>query len=265
MQKKPYILITNDDGIEALGLAALYQAVSSFAEIVIVAPASEQSGVGAGISLRNPLQIQSVPWPNNTAAWKVTGTPADCVRLGLYTILKRTPDLILSGINRGSNAGRTVLYSGTVGAVIEGTMKNVPGIAFSCVNYKNPNYEQFKEFIQPIVSQCLTHCLPQGTLLNVNFPNVEKIQGVKLAHQGMGYWMEDPEQRLHPEGHEYYWLGGKWSTYPEKQESDVYLLEQGYITAVPIHVNQMTDKALVQERKQHFERFVNSGSALTEL
>ena len=265
MQKKPYILITNDDGIEAPGLFALYQAICNFAEVVIIAPASEQSGVGAGISLRNPLQIQSVIWPTNTAAWKVTGTPADCVRLGLHTILERTPDLILSGINRGSNAGRTVLYSGTVGAVIEGTMKNVPGIAFSSVNYKNPNYEQFKEFVQPIASQCLTQPLPKGTLLNVNFPNTEKIQGIKLAHQGMGYWMEDPEQRLHPEGHEYYWLGGKWSTYEEDEGSDVYLLEKGYVTAVPIHINELTDKALLLERKQPFEHFVNSKPTLTEL
>lgn len=265
MQKKPYILITNDDGIEAPGLFALYQAVCNFAEVVVIAPASEQSGVGAAISLRNPLQIQPVLWPNNPAAWKVTGTPADCVRLGLHTILDRTPDLILSGINRGSNAGRTILYSGTVGAVIEGTMKNVPGIAFSSVNYKNPNYEQFKEFVQPIALQCLTQPLPKGTLLNVNFPNAEKIQGIKLAHQGMGYWMEDPEQRLHPEGHEYYWLGGKWSTHEEEEGSDVYLLEKGYVTAVPIHVNQLTDKALLAERKQPFEHFVNSKSTLTEL
>lgn len=265
MQKKPYILITNDDGIEAPGLIALYQAVCTFAEVAIVAPASEQSGVGAGISLRNPLQIQTVLWPNNAPAWKVTGTPADCVRLGLYTILDRTPDLILSGINRGSNAGRTVLYSGTIGAVIEGTMKNVPGIAFSSVNYKDPNYEQFKDFIQPIALQCLAHPLPKGTLLNVNFPKTEKIQGVKLAHQGMGYWMEDPEQRLHPEGHEYYWLGGKWSAYEEDKESDVYLLEKGYVTAVPIHINQLTDHALLLERKQRFENSVNSSSAFTEL
>lgn len=265
MQKKPYILITNDDGIEASGLLALYQAVCDFAEVVIIAPASEQSGVGTAISLRNPLQIQPVVWPNKAAAWKVTGTPADCVRLGLYTILDRTPDLILSGINRGSNAGRTVLYSGTVGAVIEGTMKNVPGIAFSSVNYQNPNYDQFKEFIQPIALQCLTQPLPKGTLLNVNFPNVEKIQGVKLAHQGMGYWMEDPEQRLHPEGHEYYWLGGKWSAHDEEEESDVYLLEKGYITAVPIYIDQLTDKALLLERKKNFEHFVNSKPIFTEL
>lgn len=264
MQKKPYLLITNDDGIEAPGLFALYRAVCNFAEVVIIAPASEQSGVGAAISLRNPLQIQSVSWPNNPAVWKITGTPADCVRLGLHTILDRRPDLILSGINRGSNAGRTILYSGTVGAVIEGTMKDVPGIAFSSVNYKNPNYEQFKEFVQPIVLQCLTQPMPKGTLLNVNFPNAEKIQGIKLAYQGMGYWMEDPEQRLHPEGHEYYWLGGKWSTHEEEEGSDVYLLEKGYITAVPIHVNQLTDKTLLAERKQLFEHFVNSKSTLTE-
>lgn len=265
MQKKPYILITNDDGIDALGLIALYQAICDFAEVVIIAPASEQSGVGAGISLRNPLQIQPVSWPNNTAAWKVTGTPADCVRLGLHTILDRTPNLILSGINRGSNAGRTIFHSGTVGAVIEGTMKNVPGIAFSSVDYKNPNYEQFKEFVQPIALQCLTQPLPKGTLLNVNFPNVKKIQGIKLAHQGMGYWMENPEQRFHPEGHEYYWLGGKWNTHEEEEESDVYLLEKGYVTAVPIYINQLTDKALLLEIKHFFEHSVNSRPNFTEL
>jgi 5'-nucleotidase len=255
---KPRILITNDDGIDAPGIKHLWQALADHADLYIVAPASEKSGVGLAVTLRDPIQITPVSWDRNTPAWKVTGTPADCVRMALSVILDSPPDLIVSGINRGANSGRTVLYSGTIGGVIEGTLKNVPGIAFSCVEYDHPDYQVTERFIAPLVKHVLAHPLPKGTLLNVNFPDSKEILGVKFARQGRGMWIENPEARVHPEGHHYYWLGGKWHDHVEDEESDVHLLKSGYAAAVPIHVSDLTDLTHFHERKGHFNNHFSS-------
>ncbi len=257
MTKKPKILVTNDDGIMAPGLRHLWEALVDIAELHIVAPATEQSAVGLGLTIRHPIQIEAVDLKEPASAWKVTGTPADCIRLGLSVILGFKPDLIVSGINRGSNAGRNVLYSGTIGGVIEGTLRNVPGIAFSCSDFVNPDYKKAAPLIAPLVQHLLEHPLPKGTLLNVNFPETEEILGIKMARQGKGLWVEDPDKRTHPEGHHYYWLGGKWQDHDEHEESDVHLLKQGYAAAVPIHINELTDLAHFHERKERFNKFFN--------
>ncbi len=253
MKQKPRILITNDDGIHATGLKHLWASLADFAEVFVVAPASEKSGVGLGLTLHHPLEIQPVAWERNSPAWKVTGTPADCVRMAMSVILDRAPDLIVSGINKGANSGRNVLYSGTVGGVIEGILRNVPGIAFSCCDFVNPNYALTERWIVPIVSHILEHPMPQGTLLNVNFPETPEILGMKFARQGRGYWIEDPAHRLHPEGHSYYWLGGKWNEREEDTDSDVHLLREGFAAAVPIHIHELTDLKHWAERKEHFD------------
>ncbi len=256
MAEKPRILITNDDGITAPGIKHLWSALADVADLTIVAPSIEQSGVGAAITLRDPLHIHPVEWEAGTPAWKVSGTPADCVRMGL-SILKATPDLIVSGINRGSNSGRNVLYSGTVGGVIEGVLRGVPGVAFSCQDFSTPNYQLTEEHIRSIVKHLLEHPLPKGTLLNVNFPDTPMIKGVKMARQGMGYWMESPEERIHPEGNTYYWMGGVWKDHDEHDSSDVSIMNQGYAAAVPIHVGEMTDHETLQARKETFDRLLN--------
>ena len=253
MSIKPKILITNDDGIEAEGLKYLWETLVDAAEVYIIAPMSEKSGAGLSITLQNPILIQTVPWEKGTKAWKINGTPADCVRMAMSVILDSPPDLIVSGINRGSNSGRNVLYSGTIGGVIEGALRNVPGIAFSCVDFAAPDYKKVQPLIYPLVKHLLEHPLSQGTVLNVNFPDKQEIRGVKLARQGRGYWIEDPEHRVHPEGHSYFWHGGKWDEHDEHEESDVHLLKQGYAAAVPIHVNELTDLKLYHERRSHFD------------
>ena len=258
MAKKPKILLTNDDGIHAPGLKSLWEALHNQADLYIIAPASERSGAGLSITLTDPLQIQTVAWEKSTPAWKVTGTPVDCIRMGLSTILDSVPDLIVSGVNRGANSGRTVLYSGTIGGVIEGIFRNIPGVAFSCHDFENPNYARTQPWIQKVVSHLLEHPLPKGTLLNVNFPETPEILGLKFAKQGRGYWIEDPEHRLHPEGHSYYWLGGKWNDQEEHEESDVALVQKGYAAAVPILIDQLTHHALFEERKSHFDAHFGS-------
>ncbi len=251
---KPHILLINDDGIHAPGLMHLWRAVVDFAHVSVIAPAAEQSGVGLALTLRDPVHIDPVPWERGTPAWKVTGTPVDCVRIALSLLLDKKPDLILSGINKGSNSGRTLLYSGTVGGVIEGVMRNIPGVAFSSSEFDNPNYALAEKHIPAVIRHLLEHPLPPGTFLNVNFPeSVSTIKGFKLARQGRSYWIENPEHRTHPEGYSYYWLGGKWADHEEEEESDIEFLKQGYMTAVPVHIHELTDHAFLKSRKGIFE------------
>lgn len=259
MSKRPFFLITNDDGIHAPGIKHLWAAVQEFADVAIVAPVVEKSGCGLSITWAKPLRIHPFSWEDDTPAWSVSGTPADCVKMGCAVLLNRRPDMILSGVNRGSNAGRTILYSGTVGGVIEGAQKNIPGIAFSFCDDIVPPLHTTKNYIFPLAKHFLENPLPSGTFLNVTFPCNCKdgVKGFKFAKQGTGYWVEAPEKRIHPEGLPYYWLGGKWSSFNEDQESDVALLEQGYITAVPIHVGQMTDFDFLKKQKGVIEKSLN--------
>jgi 5'-nucleotidase len=252
MSHRPFLLITNDDGIHAPGLRHLWEAVHEFADLAIVAPQTEKSGSGLSITWTKPLLIKKILWDKGTPAWSVTGTPADCVKMALSTLLETPPDLIISGVNRGSNSGRTVLYSGTVGGIIEGVLKGIPGIAFSFSDFDVPSLSATKQYFFPLISHILKNPLPTGSFLNVNFPlNCDKeIKGIKLSKQGKGYWSEAPEQRLHPEGTPYYWLGGKWSAFEEEIDSDVSYLEQGYIAAAPIHVLNLTDQTAYQSHKE---------------
>jgi len=255
MSQRPFLLITNDDGILAPGLKHLWQTVHEEADVAIVAPHYERSGSGLSITWTKPLHIQSVSWEASsskpTPVWALNGTPADCVKMALSVLLDRKPDLIISGVNRGSNAGRTVLYSGTIGAVIEGALRNIPGIAFSFSDYEVPPVSSTKNIIVSLIHHFLKHPLPFGTFLNVNFPCnfAKENKGFRIAKQGQGYWIESPEKRIHPEGVPYYWLGGKWKSFPEDPESDVSLLEQGYVAGVPIQVSQLTDESAYIDQK----------------
>ena len=252
MQKNKKVLITNDDGIHSPGLEHLWKALVDIAEVYIIAPATEKSATSLGLTVYDPIQIKKIYWDKNTPAWQVSGTPADCVRLGISVILDHTPDLIVSGINKGANSGRTTMYSGTVGGVIEGALRNIPGIAFSCSNFSHPNYQITEKYVRTIVKHVLEHPLSTGTILNVNFPEQEPFAGLRLARQGKGYWIENPEERRHPDGHSYYWLGGKWTCHEEHEESDVALLRSGFVTVVPLHFHEMTDHSLLESRKGHF-------------
>lgn len=263
---KPYLLITNDDGITAPGIKHLWQAVQEFAETIVVAPISEKSGSGVSITWVKPLRVHPFAWENDTPAWSVSGTPVDCVKMGLNVILPKKPDMIISGVNRGSNAGRTVLYSGTVGGCIDGALKGIPAIAFSFSDFEPPPVEATKNYIFPLIAHFLKHPLPQGTFLNVNFPYnaKDKIAGLRFAKQGRSYWMESPDKRLHPEGMPYYWLGGVWGEVAEDPESDVALLAQGYITVVPIHVDQLTCHNSYQKHKNLTEKSLNLHTPLSK-
>jgi len=256
MKNKPRILITNDDGVHAPGIRYLWEALHEIADLTIVAPQTEQSATGLSITLRSPLRLEKLNWSNGIVAWSVNGTPSDCVKLGLNIVFNEKPDLIVSGINRGTNAGRNALYSGTVAAAIEGVLHGIPAIAFSCHDYWDTDYTTANKHIPSIVEHVLKHPLPNGTLLNVNFPSkeLEQIRGYKMTRQGMAYWTEDLAERFHPaEKHTYYWLGAKLAEFNEIEDCDIAWLKKGYVTAVPIHVNELTDHQHLESRKNVFE------------
>ena len=258
---RPLILITNDDGIYAPGIQHLWKAMESLADLVIVAPAAEQSGVGMSISIRQPLHIDKVEWhESKVEAWAVKGTPVDCVKIALSSILKKSPDLILSGINRGNNAGRNIIYSGTVAAVMEGTHRNIPGIALSLDEEISPRFDLVSPFVPKLVDFVLTHKLPLGTFLNVNFPknSPEGIQGVRFTRQGKEYWKENLEERTHPsEGKSYYWLGRQLAQFEEDEDSDICWLRKGFATAVPIHVGELTHHAHLSRHQALFHDYMD--------
>ena len=251
--KKPRILVTNDDGINFPGLRQLWESVVDYADVSIIAPDSNQTGAGLSVTLQHPVHMEQVAWEKNTPAWKVRGTPVDCVKLGLSVLLKEKPDIVVSGINRGSNAGRTLLYSGTVGCIIESVYRNIPGIAFSYEAMNDPNYQPSAKYITLIIQHVLEHPLPKGTFLNVNIPHTSEIKGIRLARQGQSFWMDAPDARVHPDGYPYFWMGGKWGDHEEHPESDVALLKQGYITAMPAYVDELTHHELLISRKEQFE------------
>jgi 5'-nucleotidase len=262
---RPLILITNDDGIQALGIKHLWHALRDFADLAIVAPSSEKSGTSISITWAEPLRINEYAWEDGTPAWSVhDGTPADCVKMARSVLLSQRPKLIVSGVNRGSNAGRTVLYSGTIGGIIEGVMQDIPGIAFSFFDFDFPPLGCAQSAISAIVKHFLEFPIPSGSFMNVNFPFQfeQGLKGIRMARQGRSFWVENPEKRLHPAGGgDYYWLGNQWSKHEEPADSDIALLKQGYLTIAPIHVGDLTDQKLFEQHKdsiQQISPFSNS-------
>lgn len=257
--KRPHILVTNDDGISAKGIKHLWEALRKYADVTVVAPAGEQSAVGLSTTIRNPLRIDAINWEHDEGRiWSVTGTPADCVKLAFNAITTSKPDYVFSGINRGANAGRNVLYSGTVAAAIESVMQDVPAIAFSCQDYHTePNYAFAAQYVPAVLEYIMTHPLPPETLLNINFPSRKhtKYKGFKMTTQGRQWWAENPDKRIHPgEGNAYYWLGSRLHLDHPEADNDGAWLEQGYVTAVPIHVGNLTHSGHLNEKRAIFEK-----------
>lgn len=249
---KPTVLLVNDDGINAPGLKSLYHAIKPLVNVLVVAPASQQSGKGLSITLETPLKAQEIAW-EDTNAYKVYGTPADCIKVAI-TILKHKPDYILSGINKGCNSGRNVLYSGTIGGVIEGLFKGIPGIAFSCREFHNPQYHLYDEFIRSIFLHFKDSPIDPHTLINVNFPKhpKEEILGIRYAKQGKGYWVEHHHETVDDQHH----FSAKWFESEEEEDSDVLLLKQGYITVSPLQVSHLTNIMHFEKHAQAFnEKF----------
>ncbi|WP_452229770.1 MULTISPECIES: 5'/3'-nucleotidase SurE [unclassified Lacinutrix] len=238
MTKKPLILVTNDDGITAPGLRALIEVMNTIGDVVVVAPDSPQSGMGHAITLDSTLHLEQVTIDNgDQKEYSCSGTPADCVKLGISEILDRRPDLCVSGINHGSNSSINVIYSGTMSAAIEAGLEGVPSIGFSLLDFNwNADFEAIKEYAKNIALNVLENGLQEGVVLNVNFPKLEKkaIKGVRICRQAKANWVEKFDKRISPQGKEYYWLTGKFVNLDKGEDTDEWALQNGYISVVPV-------------------------------
>lgn len=235
MPEKPLILVTNDDGITAPGIRALIAVMNEFGTVCVVAPNSPQSGMGHAITLNSTLHIDNVSDKDSTQLeYSCSGTPADCVKLAVNEILDRKPDLCVSGINHGSNSAINVLYSGTMSAAIEAGIEGIPSIGFSSVDHSwNADFEVLKKHIRTITKNVLTHSLPEGIVLNVNFPK-NPIKGIKVCRQAKANWIEEFDKRTSPQGKEYYWLTGEFVNLDKGEDTDLHALRDNYATIVPV-------------------------------
>ena len=260
--KKLNIIITNDDSVSAPGIYHLYNALSTIANVTVVAPALDQSCKGVGISLpmSRLIEAEKDTWDNGVTVWKVHGTPADCTKFALHYLCEDKPDFIVSGINNGSNAGKNVLYSGTVGACVQATFSKIPAIAFSCMwDEDDEKFVKAEKFIPSIVEHFHIHKIPAGTLMNINFPShkVDGISGFSLAKQGKTFWDLKVGSDVKLKGTKSYPLIEEWDHHDEDEDSDIHLLKEGFITCVPIHVEDLTDHAHKKDHSIHFEKLNN--------
>lgn len=239
MQKKPTILISNDDGITALGIRNLVEIAKQFGNVVVVAPDSPQSAQGHSITIEDPIRIhESDIFGPDVQAYECTGTPVDCIKLAKNVVLKdQQIDLCLSGINHGSNASTNVIYSGTMSAAMEASMEGIPAIGFSLLDFAaNADFSAARKFVKDIVANALSKGLGETLLLNVNIPKLPlgEIKGIKICRQAKGYWSEDFQKGMDPMGRSYYWLTGKYIYQDEGEDSDIWALENGYVSVVPV-------------------------------
>ena len=248
--KKPLILITNDDGITSKGIFELVSAVKDLGEIIVVAPDGPQSGKGHAITVGETLRVKKNQIFKDIEAYECSGTPADCVKLAKHQILKgRQVDLVLSGINHGSNTSISVLYSGTMGAAIEAAIEGTPAIGFSLCDY-NPkgDFSHGIPFITKIVKEVLSKGLPKNIALNVNIPaiNDAQIKGIKICRQADTRWQEDFDLRVDPYGRDYYWMVGNLINNDKGQDHDEWAIKNNYISMVPCQFDLTSYEAINQ-------------------
>ena len=247
------IFLTNDDGWNAPGFEVSMRIARRFGHVIAIAPETSQSGMSQAITMYNPLFLRSIPAPEGVELYALNGTPVDCVKIAFDHLLRdRRVDLVLSGINHGSNAAINVLYSGTMGAAIEGSFYDCPAIGMSlCDHSREADFEGAERFCTQIVADVVAAGLKAPLCLNVNVPALpaDRIKGVRVCRQSRGFWREEFYRREDPHGREYYWLTGAFSNAePEAQDTDEWALANGYVSVVPIQVD-MTDYRRMDELK----------------
>lgn len=256
-KQKPLILVVNDDGITAPGIRNLIKAVLPMGEVVVVAPDGPQSGMGHAITINSTLRADLVKIDDGPQKeYSVSGTPVDCVKLAVNVILDRRPDLIVSGINHGSNSSINVIYSGTMSAAVEGALEQIPSVGFSLCDYSwEADFEPSMPYIRQIISQVLEKGMPQGCCLNVNIPraNGQPYNGVKVCRQARANWEEEFDARKDPRGRNYYWLTGKFVNYDNGQDTDEWALNNNFISVVPVTIDFTAHHAIQQLNAFDFE------------
>ena len=244
----PLILISNDDGIYAPGIYALWEAMSEIGKTTIVAPNTEKSAVGHAITIYDPIRIEKVIRSNGFEGYAVNGTPADSVKIAVQAIMKKKPDLIISGINAGANVGQSLLYSGTISAASEGTLLGIPSIAISLDVLRNMNFSTSKVVATKIASMVINNSLPKDTLLNVNVPkDIEGgINGYQVTRQGAIYFKDNFDKREDPRGRIYYWMSGEVRDTDNDIKSDGVAIKKGYVSITPLQL-KMTNFDFIDE------------------
>jgi len=251
MRKRPLILLSNDDGFEAKGLISLIGILRSCGDLVVVAPDSGRSGMSCAITVASPLRLKLVKEEEGLKIYKSNGTPVDCVKLALNQIfIDEKPDLVISGINHGTNSSVAIHYSGTMGAVLEACMNGFPAIGFSLDDHSmEADFEPASQYIRKIAQNVIDRGLPSGCCLNVNIPVTKEIKGIRLCRQANGRWIEEFDKREHPKGGYYYWLTGNFhNDEPDGPDTDMFALKEGYISIVPSQID-MTSFQLLESMK----------------
>ncbi len=232
---RPTILVTNDDGINAPGIATLIRLMAQLGDVVVVAPDSPQSAMGHAITISKPLRLHKIQLFEGIDTYQCSGTPVDCVKLAIDKVLHRKPDLCVSGINHGANSSINVIYSGTMSAAVEGCIEGIPSVGFSLSDFSmEADFTPCEDIITAVCKNILEKGLPEGNLLNVNFPKTKNIKGVKICRQAKAKWEEEFDERKDPHGRNYYWLTGKFELMDRGEDTDEYALSQGYASIVPV-------------------------------
>lgn len=247
---KPLILISNDDGITSKGIRFLVELMKELGDVVVVAPDGPQSGMGHAITIGNTLRLESSDIFGDIKAYECSGTPADCVKIAKHFVLKdRRPDLVVSGINHGSNTSISVLYSGTMSAAIEGAMEGFPAIGFSLCDYSSDaDFSHVGEYVKQIARNVLEKGLTKGVALNVNFPpkRNESIKGIKICRQANASWQEDFDQRYDPNGRRYFWMAGNFVNHDKGEDNDEWAIANNYVSVVPCQYDLTAHHAIIR-------------------
>ncbi|GHT73898.1 5'-nucleotidase SurE [Bacteroidia bacterium] len=245
-KNKPLIFITNDDGVHAKGINELIKGIRPLGEVVVIAPDGARSGMSSAISSVNPIRLNLVRKEEDFTFYSCSGTPVDCVKLGINEILHRKPDLLISGINHGSNSAVCVIYSGTIGATLEGCILGIPSLGISlCDHSPDADFSQAVKYGKIVAEKILTGGLPKGVCLNLNVPDVPNVKGLKVACQTKGYWAKEFQKSQDANGKPVYWLTGEFVNEDAENEcNDEWALNNGYAAVVPLQVDMTAHHAL---------------------
>ena len=247
MKEKPLILVSNDDGYKAKGINCLVDVLKEFGDVVVVAPHTGRSGKGCAITSETPIKVWKVREEEGVQVYACTGTPCDCVKIACHAITPRGPSLVVGGINHGDNSAVNAHYSGTMGVVLEGCMKNIPSIAFShCSHDEDADFSATFPYIRRIVSEVLQRGLPTGSCLNVNFPDTPSYAGVKVCRQASGSWVNEWEAHEHPRGGKWWWLTGDFVVSDTCECADRVALNKNFVVITPTKID-FTDYALLDD------------------
>ena len=252
--KKPLILISNDDGYEARGINCLVDMISPLADIIVCAPEGPRSGFSCAFSATKPLLLTLRERRPGIEIWSCNGTPVDCVKMALSQIPGCKPDMVIGGINHGDNASVNTHYSGTMGVTLEGCMKYIPSVAFSlCDHSADADFEPLRPYIVKFTSSVLSNGLPRGVCLNINFPLLKEFRGVKVCRMAYGTWGNEVRMCRHPRGYDYYWMVGTYQNdEPENDDTDNWALAHGYVAITPTHIDVTAYEAM--EGLKHLEK-----------